>query len=238
MSAGAPSPGSSGAGDRNGSGIHPPRPVPARPCPRPPGRKSSCTSGLRTPGRVRINPDASQRLLAPTPDLNSIQRRPTRRRPRRVVKRCRLTGRDAFVADGDAEMIRQVVSDARQILHYPDAVLAQQCGRTQSRQHQELWRVDCARAEDHLASSPPFERASPALVAHAFGAVGRRPAPDAPAHRSLPPGSPCPESDADSPGKCSTATRRPRWRSGGRIPPADIRWCHACAGTRPGRPPR
>ena len=102
---------------------------------------------------------------------------PTRSRPRGVVHRCRLTGREHRWRMKTPQVIAQVAPDARQVPDHIDPVVPQRPRRPQSRQHEEMRRVHGARAHDHLAPGTGFETVAPALVGDAFGSVSACPHP-------------------------------------------------------------
>ena len=55
------------------------------------------------------------------------------------------------VAEHEIRMVLQVLSDARQMMHAGDAVLAKRCAVADAGQHQQLRRLERAGGNDHLA---------------------------------------------------------------------------------------
>ena len=84
-------------------------------------------------------------LLAPAPDVAHRAPGTGRRQAEQLV-------RAGHVPDlHHVRVVVQVHADARQLVLHRDAVLAQVVGRADAREHQQLWRLEAARRQDHFA---------------------------------------------------------------------------------------
>ena len=68
-------------------------------------------------------------------------------------------------------MVLQVLADAGQVTNHRHAVAAQQIGRADARQLQQLWRLDRAGGQQHLGAAARRLHHAALAVAHADGAA-------------------------------------------------------------------